>query len=146
MVPGKKPFATQYDPKENKEWKSKAAFFFAQAMDGQDPLSGPVHLSVGAHFAMPKSHHRKRLPRPQEMHVKKPDLDNVVKAVKDAAKGVLWFDDTQVCYLVAWKLTQPQGVAPYTTVEVQEIADLWTMNGTSKLIPVLQEPTVVGES
>lgn len=29
-------------------------------------------------------------------HTKRPDLDNVVKAIKDGANGVVWKDDSQV--------------------------------------------------
>lgn len=40
-------------------------------------------------------------------HVKKPDLDNLVKFVKDCANGVLWDDDSQVVYLSASKVYHP---------------------------------------
>lgn len=90
---------------------------------------------VGAHFICPKSRHRKREPRAAELHIKKPDLDNVVKAVKDAGKGVLWHDDSQVCFLLAWKITQPQAVAPYTVVSVGQIQDLWA-NTAFSVVPV----------
>lgn len=33
----------------------------------------------------------------------KPDLDNLVKAVKDALNGVVWKDDSLICKLVASK-------------------------------------------
>ena len=36
-------------------------------------------------------------------HTKKPDLDNLVKFVKDCANGVLWRDDSQVIALTASK-------------------------------------------
>jgi Holliday junction resolvase RusA-like endonuclease len=56
------------------------------------------------------------LPRPQSLparvkhHTKKPDVDKLVRAVKDALRGVLWHDDAQVIHLVASKAyatTQP---------------------------------------
>jgi Holliday junction resolvase RusA-like endonuclease len=29
-------------------------------------------------------------------HVKKPDLDNLIKLVKDCCNGIVWHDDSQV--------------------------------------------------
>ena len=46
--------------------------------------------------SMPKRDKGKALP-----HTKKPDLDNLEKAVMDAANGVVVQDDSQVC----WKMS-----------------------------------------
>ena len=113
--------ATVYDPKENRDWKATAQQFMARAMGGRQPLAGPVRLVVLAGFTCPKSRHRKRVPRPAEPHTKRPDLDNVVKAVKDAATGILWLDDSQVCELTARKWTQAQGEAPRLEIMAMEV-------------------------
>ena len=76
-----------------------------------------------AMFTMPKSRHRKKEPRPSEWHTKRPDLDNVVKAVKDAANGIVWRDDSQVCKMAAHKKTTYQGGAPRLLVSVEEVED-----------------------
>lgn len=34
---------------------------------------------------------------PQIWHIKKPDRDNLDKAVLDALTGIFWHDDCQVC-------------------------------------------------
>jgi Holliday junction resolvase RusA-like endonuclease len=34
---------------------------------------------------------------PRTYHAKKPDRDNLDKAVMDALKGLAWIDDSQVC-------------------------------------------------
>lgn len=64
-----------------------------------EPLEGPV--SVVLTF---------RLPAPQAdafatpaWHVKRPDTDNLTKAVLDAISGVAFKDDSQVCSLNAYK-------------------------------------------
>jgi len=46
------------------------------------------------HLARPKS-----LPRKVKFHTKRPDLDNLTKAVKDGLKGVIYRDDSQVVYM-----------------------------------------------
>jgi Holliday junction resolvase RusA-like endonuclease len=110
-----------YDPKENVSWKLMAAGIMQEARGDRPILAGPVKLTVSALFALPRSRWLKRTPRPGGWHIKRPDLDNVVKAVKDAAKGVLWLDDSQVCVLEATKRTQAQGDAPAILVEVTEV-------------------------
>ncbi len=108
----------QYDPKENRLWKAAAQDHYRQAMDGQEPFAGPVKLVVRAQFSMPRSRWLKRKPRAGGWRDKRPDLDNIVKAVKDAGTGILWFDDSQVCTLVADKRTGNQGDKPFVWVEV----------------------------
>jgi Holliday junction resolvase RusA-like endonuclease len=49
-------------------------------------------------------------------HTKKPDLDNLVKFVKDCANGVLWRDDSQVTSLTASKAYHPD---PATEITVR---------------------------
>jgi len=58
--------------------------------------AGPVKLIVKACHASPKGLVRKTSGMCERMHSKRPDIDNVLKHVMDAANGVLWGDDTQV--------------------------------------------------
>ena len=53
-------------------------------MVGVDPLTGPLHMRAEFGIMMPKSMERQRNPRTREWRVKKPDLDNLLKLVKDA--------------------------------------------------------------
>jgi len=67
-------------------------------------LEGPIALHIICRFSRPKSHFRtgKRSNEPREdiplWHTKKPDGDNILKAIKDALTQVgAWRDDSQVC-------------------------------------------------
>lgn len=113
--------AVVYDPRANRVWKATARQFLGQALAGRPPLQGPLALQVFAWFTMPTSRHLKKSPRPAERRVQKPDLDNVIKAVKDAATGVLWLDDRQVVALTAEKWTAAQGEAPCIVVIVRQL-------------------------
>jgi crossover junction endodeoxyribonuclease RusA len=62
------------------------------------PVSGPVWLMLHFHVCRPKS-----LPKRILHATKKPDLDKMIRSVKDALKGVLYMDDAQVVDLVAQK-------------------------------------------
>lgn len=39
----------------------------------------------------------KKLPDDRSWYLSKPDLDNLVKAIKDALTGIVWKDDALVC-------------------------------------------------
>jgi Holliday junction resolvase RusA-like endonuclease len=126
-----------YDPKAAKTWKNQAreVMLHMTGLPGTlpgtgrpgafglaaQPTSGPVVLRVTAVFTCPKSDHRKREPLGRRWHTKKPDADNVLKAVKDAAKGVLWLDDSQVALETCTKIIAAQGEAPYILLRVREL-------------------------
>ena len=67
-----------------------------------EPLEGPVSLYVSFDFAVPQSWPKWRRDgaltglKGLQCHMAKPDVDNLVKMLKDAASGVLWRDDSQV--------------------------------------------------
>lgn len=120
-----RPVIVVYDTPGAKNWKATAQGHMLGIRFPSGPLEGciegPVALRVLAVFTCPKSHHRKREPLPRRWHVQRPDGDNVLKAVKDAAKGVLWLDDSQVAVAEVTKIIGAQGEAPYVEVRVREL-------------------------
>lgn len=62
------------------------------------PVGGAVWLMLHFHVLKPKS-----LPKRIMHATKKPDLDKMIRSVKDALKGVLYLDDAQVVDLFAQK-------------------------------------------
>lgn len=97
---------------------------FAAQSAGATPLEGPVELIVTAIFAMPKSRHRKREPRPAEWKTSVPDCDNVAKAVADALNGIAFSDDSQVAGLRVAKVVAAQGEPAKTVVTVLPLPPL----------------------
>jgi Holliday junction resolvase RusA-like endonuclease len=82
-------------------WRAKAAM-------GANPIfEGPLKMVVGVYVPIAKR-------APKKFHeamcaglilpMKKPDLDNVVKACADACNGVVYKDDVQVVHLTAFRL------------------------------------------
>jgi Holliday junction resolvase RusA-like endonuclease len=74
----------------------------AQAMAGADPLEGPLCVTIDARFLPPKSatrSAREGMLNGQIPPAKRPDCDNICKAVLDGLNGVAWCDDAQVVSL-----------------------------------------------
>lgn len=66
------------------------------------------------YFEIPKSTPKKN--RAEAVHTKKPDLDNLVKFIKDCLNGEAWKDDSQVVSLFAQKIYERDGNGPRTEI------------------------------
>jgi Holliday junction resolvase RusA-like endonuclease len=120
--------ARVFDPAKSRNWKATAQGHMEAAVRAiyetlGAPYTGPVQLHVIAVFTLARSRWRKRSV-PLAWRTGKPDGDNVLKAVKDAAKGILWLDDSQVVDARIQKVTGAQGQAPGVYVGAREwVAD-----------------------
>lgn len=110
-----RPILTSTNPKV-KGWQQLVAEQ-AQGVAADGLFVGPVALGVAFLLPRPQS-----LPTRVLHHTKKPDLDKLVRAVKDALKGVLYHDDAQVVRLVATKHYAPMGAAPCAVITLAEAA------------------------
>ena len=95
-----------YDP--SKKDKQALAKQLAASMTSQ-PLAEDVHMMIAFYMPRPKSHYRsgkfshllkEDVPK---LHKFRPDIDNLLKLVMDAATGVLWTDDALVSWILAKK-------------------------------------------
>lgn len=80
------------------------------------PHAGPVTLDLMATFAPPQSWpkwKRERALAGDWPHLSRPDVDNLVKLVKDGLNGAAWLDDSQVINVSGAK---QYGSTPRTTV------------------------------
>jgi len=71
-----------------------------------DPLLylGPISIEFRFYMPIPVSlSKKKRLELVDTEHFKKPDIDNLIKFYCDAANGVVFKDDSQICELGAAK-------------------------------------------
>lgn len=98
-------FIRIYTPSTAKAWKGAVAKAAAPFL--RSKLSGPLALELCFRFARPKSHLKKdgSLTSSAPLyHTKKPDADNLAKAVMDALTDAgLWEDDDQVIRLLVEK-------------------------------------------
>lgn len=93
--------AKAYDPEKSANYKSHVRYE-ALKVRPDKPLEGALSLTVTAYRSIPKafSNKKRNLAMIGEIRpTTKPDLDNVIKGIKDALKGVIWNDDSQVVEL-----------------------------------------------
>ncbi|MCP1679426.1 RusA family crossover junction endodeoxyribonuclease [Kerstersia gyiorum] len=90
---------TLYTPAKTASYESLVALAGQQAMAGCAPYAGPMGASMDIFLPVPASWSKERQQAAllgQELPAKKPDMDNVIKAIFDALNGIVWLDDVQV--------------------------------------------------
>lgn len=90
-------FAQNYTTKRDPVNVFKAAVQLSAQAAHQGPLlTGPLAVRLTFILPRPQSMTWKTRPMPRVWAPKKPDVDNLAKAVCDALNNVLWVDDSQV--------------------------------------------------
>jgi len=102
-------FGRSYTPAKTRNYENWVRMCGVQAMNlaGRNTMDEALDLTMVAHVPIPASWSKKR----QRMAAlgeiratKRPDLDNFLKAVKDALNGIVWRDDSQIVNLCARKV------------------------------------------
>ena len=106
-----------YDPKKSRDYKSSIRI---QALDQlsrggtMPPLyEDALKMDVTAYLPRPKT-----LPKRVLYHVKRPDADNIAKGCKDALKGVVYKDDSQIVEL---RVRKVYGAPPRVVIALEEV-------------------------
>lgn len=115
-------FSRMFTPAKTLAYEGLVAQMAQQAMAGAPLMQGPVSLSLHLFHTIPRSATKRQradmlagLVRP----TKKPDADNVLKAIADGMNGVVWRDDVQA---VEIRLTKRFAEVPGVIVTVEAIA------------------------
>ena len=87
------------------------------------PIEGPVRLSVAFVMPRPKYMDAKKYSGKREWYNRTPDLDNCIKALKDALNTLAWKDDSQVCQVYATKEYASAWEHPHAVVEVGHVGE-----------------------
>ena len=114
-------FARMFTPAKTVAYEGLIAHAAAQAMRGAPLLLRPCVLEIDAVFGLPKSMPKKHQPEAlagRMRPAKKPDIDNIAKAVADGINGVVWKDDVQA---VEVRLSKRYGETPGLSVRVAEL-------------------------
>ena len=101
-----------YDPIKSKSWKEVVR---EQAVSqGAVIVEGALRMTLSFHMQRPKSLSKKVI-----HHTKKPDLDNLIKGIKDALKSVCYHDDSQIVMLVSTKIYSK--ITPGVDIEIYPV-------------------------
>ncbi len=100
-------------------YKAAVKLRAAESYDGGALIDGPVSLLVEFFFPRTQAETWKTKPMPRKPHCKKPDADNLLKAVKDSLTGCLWRDDALVWSTQVRKWIIAGDEMPHTYIKVE---------------------------
>ena len=97
-----------YDPEKSRNYKAYVRMLATQAIkdSGFEMIDGPCNVVIQAYFEVPKSKSKKfreAALKGTERPTKKPDADNIVKAIQDALNGLVYKDDAYIVHLAYQK-------------------------------------------
>lgn len=115
--------AVAYTPDKTRAYEEKIrqAAWVAMAKAKLKPTDRRVSVIMTAFFEIPKSYTKKQVVQCQAgiLIPKRPDIDNVQKAVMDACNNVVMLDDGQVWHVTAFKRYVDFGQEPCLNVKFQ---------------------------
>lgn len=107
-----------YTPKKTKDYEQHVRECWMEQSHKRFPDGTALEMNILAYFPIPKSVSKKKH---REMvdayHLKKPDLDNVIKSIADAVNGYAFGDDSQLAVVTAAKRYSED---PKVVVRIQE--------------------------
>ena len=116
-------FVSTYTDAKTKSYEALVMEAAKQAMGDNEPLESPLRFDCLIKLPIPKSYPKKRLEaclNGSEWPTKKPDWDNVAKAVADAMNGIVYLDDTQI---VIARIVKRYAAEPGVDVRISEVLD-----------------------
>lgn len=93
-----------FTPKKTVEYENWIKMCFVQSK--QEKLNGQIEAIIKAYYGIPNSMTKKDREKVKNgvlRPTKKPDLDNICKAVLDSLNELAYKDDSQIVHLIMWK-------------------------------------------
>ena len=113
---------TAYTPQKTVSYENLVRLSYQQQCSGQMyDKDIQLRVIIKAFFPIPKSttkRKRQQMQIGEIYHTKKPDADNIAKAVCDALNGVAYQDDSQVCQLHVSKMYSD---SPRAEISIDEV-------------------------
>ena len=112
-------YGKPYTPKKTTDYENSIRTEYIEA--GGECTGFPVKVKISAAYKIPKATSkaiRAKMIAGDLRPVKKPDLDNIAKAVCDALNGIAYKDDAQIVCLEVCKYYSEY---PHITVTVKEV-------------------------
>ena len=94
-----------YTPQSTREYEALVRKCWQESGAEPFPADTALYCTVSAYFAIPESYSKKRKKALAfTPHTKKPDCDNIAKAVLDALNGLAFHDDSAIAKLTVEKI------------------------------------------
>ena len=116
-------FVQTYTPKKTVDYEDVIRENAKIAMGTSEPLEAPLSVLLMFGMPIPASTPKKALDgylNGSVRHTKKPDLDNLAKAVMDAMNNVVYLDDNQINRLT---IEKKYSKLPFVSISVREDLD-----------------------
>lgn len=119
--------ATIYTPKKTQGYEARFASAYGEKYPDQEPMQGAIRVTINAFFSLSKADfnskgepNKKGTAKLQGemLPTKKPDCDNVAKAVLDGLNGVAFQDDSQV---VSLGISKSYSLRPRVEVSIETL-------------------------
>lgn len=110
-----------YTPAKTREYEDRIKSAFLESEQKGFPAGVPLSISLIFGFKIPNSASKKtreKMINCDILPMKKPDVDNVLKAVMDALNGLAYDDDKQIVKVWVFK---KYSEVPRTTILIQEV-------------------------
>ena len=100
-------FPVAYTPEKTKTYETEVGMMARAAMGASEVLEGALETFIYVTFPVPPSYSKKRTEaclNNTEKHTKRPDLDNVIKAVIDGMDKIVFNNDSQITSIHSTKV------------------------------------------
>jgi Holliday junction resolvase RusA-like endonuclease len=100
-------YVQTYTPVKTKSYEDEVRLLATKAKGSGSTLEGSVSVFIYISFSVPQSYTKRKREAclsGETKHTKKPDLDNVAKAIIDGMNGIIFKDDSQIINLHVTKV------------------------------------------
>lgn len=112
---------TTYTPEKTKAFEEKLKMYFIKKYKRPEVSENPFKIKILAEFKPPKSlSKKKQMQLIGKPYPKKPDMDNITKAILDSLNGLAYKDDNQIVSINAEK---KYGLADRIIIILEEIIE-----------------------
>lgn len=114
-----------YTPKRTKDYEALVAKCYKE-QSGIYYDGACLYVQIEAVFAIPKSYTKKeKAELKTSLHIRKPDIDNLIKSVLDALNGVAFADDGCVAAIKTTKRWADEGEEGHLSFSITPIDRRW---------------------
>lgn len=95
---------TTYTPEKTKAFEQRLKLYFKKKYNNPEISENPFKAKILVEFKPPKGTSKKMLQKLcDKPYTKKPDLDNIIKAILDSLNGLAYKDDNQITQIISEK-------------------------------------------